>query len=1173
MPEKRTKNAIETAVTPRPKREEIFEQISAVKDWTVVRRFVGDVFSHSTEDGLALSKRLNIEGAELAFCIMNSVFVAKHPDVFKQLTREVFTSGALEEIEASSTGEFLAGNIKKWHDALLENEKSGEWGDNIPSTEYIGSDENNRIKNQIDDYYAPLLATRKLQPRRHISEYPVGETVKGLKSGETRQLKSPEELADEALHQAELIVMPAYYASNVLEILNKYLKRNDSNETADFAGIDGMFVVEGDIKQQCLEHGIPFEEIESQIKGVKYSSITADIKSSEAQKVILKKVNQSLSGRGQKVEFVRDRDRYEVVEDKEKKEKKEKIDAVIENYWDEAISFKISGIPLVIHGQNIDQGELLCVTRNTLIISEFFQSFDLALAHFLIDKISYDDGYLNISGLRDGKKVTERVKLDDDVVAEIEKTIPKEKAGEKEPKVIEVQLNKRIEELEDKPFQLGGKQFKFQTDSRRRQYLLEEPTSTFSSGFLPFSQISKVQYNDGAINIFGIRQQSGKPEITTRDIHEVTDIIEEIEGREKAEISKELTEEEKKQVELLNLLYHPTLDGIDSHFNSEENANKRQQNPLSGSRVFSGIINKIIGEQLKEFLNTIPAKRDRNLAGVYAEQLAMRIFPEIKRKREQNAWRGFGGYAGLESGRESGQPADPEDYLNPRSSAEMLGGGAEQLNDNREIMELREPIDELIATSIYGRYNASSKQWEKFDFPIDSEISEPIGETTFTLPSVGKLAEVSLPKPIEAKVIAERVKGFDAGGKEYDLKIQVNQLGETKVVKKPKTVEKIVYSIQLPQISEPLADLSARDYLKYKKQFELKNGAELSGEIAGMPEDLELELIDVTKDKSPKEQVVAIEQLVRRLGYYDRDNQEVNRLKAGKSLEEQLYIMQQRVDELRQQKPELADKLEGKRFAGVCADFAQITAILLRRAGFNSGTVMGFRTEDKKVCVKNAHATAFVVWPDVNGHNRVVSIDGTPDGVAGISMASLMERESEAINKEKELSAETMKEIQKIIDGLNKLDAETVRKMSNGELEKVLNGILKYQVKESHLAIIERLLDYYWYTPIHNLDLQNPAQKGEAVMDLAGAVEAQREWLKNHPEKDEKPAGNKLMEVMRDFLRRFTVAGQTEDKYAAIELMDKIVELVQNDLSEIEKKAAFAIIAYLKAQNILGDKK
>ena len=232
---------------------------------------------------------------------------------------------------------------------------------------------------------------------------------------------------------------------------------------------------------------------------------------------------------------------------------------------------------------------------------------------------------------------------------------------------------------------------------------------------------------------------------------------------------------------------------------------------------------------------------------------------------------------------------------------------------------------------------------------------------------------------------------------------------------------------------------------------------------------------------------------------------------------------------------------------------------------------MGFGAPEKTVKIKHAHATAFVVWPDETGKNQVISVDGTPDGVSGVSLPSLVEQEQELVSKEKQLSAEAIKNIQNIIDGLDRLDAETVRKMSNGELEKVLNNILKYQVKESHLAIIETMFNYYWYTPIHRLDLANPYQQSEAVLELASAVGKERKKIAEQPERDETPAGSKLMQLMQDFLGRFTVAGATEDKNAAIGLMEKIVELTQNDLSEVEKKSAFAILAYLKAKNILGN--
>ena len=636
----------------------------------------------------------------------------------------------------------------------------------------------------------------------------------------------------------------------------------------------------------------------------------------------------------------------------------------------------------------------------------------------------------------------------------------------------------------------------------------------------------------------------------------------------------ELLSEDEKKLTLINLLHNPNIEGISRYFGDTktevEEALKRKRESgrsLAESFKFTNFLNKLIKREPQLFLNDMSAKKDR-LTHLFVERLTDRIFPETKGK--EGNWRGFSGYSGIESGRGFNR-ADPENYLEPGFGSEFFGGGAEGLNDNREIMEFRHPLNGIVVTGIYGDYNANSKNWSKIEFPLDALITEPVKEVTATIPNVKNLKQVILPKPLDAKIVPERVKGFDASGNEFDLQVEINKLGEVMVINKPKQVEKIAYSISVSTLPQPLEDLSQKDYNLYRQHLEVSNGRELTNGISTLPEDLELQLAEAIKNKTPKEQVIAIERLVRDLGYYDVNNQEVNQLKSGKSLEEQLYIMEQRLEELRQNNPD-SDEYKGKRFAGVCADFAKITAMLLRRAGFASGMISGFGGQEKVVRVKHAHATAFVLWPDAEGRNRVISIDGTPDGLTGISTLSLVEKEVEAIKNERKLSVEAMKEVEQIIKDLNNLDVERVRGMSNGELERVLNNILKYQVKESHLAIIERLLEYYWYTPVHELDLDNPYQQSEAVLELASAVERQRKRLIDQPEKDETPAGNKLMQTMQEFLRRFEIAGATEDKDSGLRLMEKIVELVQNDLSDLEKKSAYAVVAYLKAKNILGDK-
>jgi len=309
---------------------------------------------------------------------------------------------------------------------------------------------------------------------------------------------------------------------------------------------------------------------------------------------------------------------------------------------------------------------------------------------------------------------------------------------------------------------------------------------------------------------------------------------------------------------------------------------------------------------------------------------------------------------------------------------------------------------------------------------------------------------------------------------------------------------------------------------------------------------------------------MTIERFVRDISYYDFDNKEVIDLKRGKSLEEKMYIMEQRVEELKSRNPESAEKLKNKKHAGVCADFALTTATLLRKAGFLSGVVSGFKPEGKTARIKHAHGTAFVVWPDENGRNKIFSVDGTPDGLEGISRTSLLENEKQAQEKIEEIKKEAEEKLNEIMKVLESQDPEEIRKLTNGELEKVLNNVLKYEVKMSHLQTINRVLEAYWYTPIKDAEVE------EANSFLSKEIESQRKEIENNPEIVEQPAGAYLFETIESFVNRFIKGKKTENLEQSFDLIEGIFKTVEKELQPAEKRSLAAIVTYLRAKKMMG---
>jgi len=579
---------------------------------------------------------------------------------------------------------------------------------------------------------------------------------------------------------------------------------------------------------------------------------------------------------------------------------------------------------------------------------------------------------------------------------------------------------------------------------------------------------------------------------------------------------------------------------------------KVRQN-LSQSKNIAKIFSAMIKEVPKLFLETMSAKKD---ARQITKKLAAKAFPSILWSKSENDWRGWGGYAGFESSELFSEP-NPEDYLSPQSMNEMLAGNPEHsVEKNEEVMRFREPINDLVVTGIYGKL--SGNNWDSsYQFPIDKKVMEKAKDITITLPKVGPKS--ILPKLLGSEIVIERVRGIRKG-EEIPLTVDISPLGSG-IVEDTKKCQEIVYSIEIDEVPSAMKELSREEYNSFKEKFIRENGQEATVQIAEFPEEIDL-FLEQIKTKNPKEQVQAIEQFVRFISYYDMKNAEMMGLKRGKTLDERLEIMRTRIDELRERGNINKEVLQNKMYAGVCADFAVLTAAILRRAGFISGVLSGFMSEGNSVKIHNAHGSAFVVWPNQRGGNEIFAVDGTPTELEGISRPSLAELEKIREEKINEITKEANEKLDEIMEILASHDEESIKKLSNGELEKVLNTVLRYDVKQENLQAITGLLQAYWYSPIHKLDFNEIGDKVKFLEFFESEIKSARQ-SKIEPVAD---PGNRLFETVETFVQRFA---KDENLEKSLDIIDSIASLVGNKLSKSESKALTVVTTYLRAKKII----
>jgi len=588
--------------------------------------------------------------------------------------------------------------------------------------------------------------------------------------------------------------------------------------------------------------------------------------------------------------------------------------------------------------------------------------------------------------------------------------------------------------------------------------------------------------------------------------------------------------------------------------NDKKSPTQKIRSSLSTGKNLVMAMGTMFKEAPSVFLNTLSAKKDeRNLT----RKLARRVFPSMFLEKENN-WRGFSGYSGLNEGRSRSAEPRPQDYLNPDAPQSMLGGNPEGgSGENQEVLHFREPVSDLIITGIYGKLDGQS--WDpSYQFPISKSTMEKAKEITITLPSVG--SKVKLPKLINSNIIFERVRGIK-NKEESPLEVEISPMREG-AVRETKKAEEIIYSIEIDELPKKILEISSDEYVTFKEQFIRANGPEMSKTLVELPAEIDLFLSSL-KNKNPKEQVQEIEIFVRSICYYDMKNGEMINLKQGKDLAERLEIMEARVEELKASDKNKSENLAGKKYAGVCADFAVLTAAILRQAGFSSGVLAGFMPDGgKSVTVDQAHATAFVVWPNAKKENEIFSVDGTPNGVIGVSRPSLVEQESSREEKIKEIEAEAESQLEEIMKTLDSLDADAIKELTNGKLESALNTILRYGVEAENLKVIKTILEAYWYSPLHKYDLNETDDQIKFLKFFENEVNRARQEA---PVEREADPGSKLFETVELFTQRFSKEG---DMKKAFVILEKINDLASRSLSSNEKKALTATITYLEAKKV-----
>ncbi|MFO1463120.1 MAG: HEAT repeat domain-containing protein [bacterium] len=610
-----------------------------------------------------------------------------------------------------------------------------------------------------------------------------------------------------------------------------------------------------------------------------------------------------------------------------------------------------------------------------------------------------------------------------------------------------------------------------------------------------------------------------------------------------------LTEQHQDLLKRLNLVHQPSLEEINKHPSTLlMEPDKCERSILETNALAAKILTdfgRMAPEIAREMLQRNPALPDRAPAEL-TKQLLARMFPETYApKPKPSFWQRL---IQVISRSDSTSPIDTSGAFLEKDQT-LLKGGSNRHRDKRPLLLASDAIDALLVTRILGRLDLSNGALGKTAIPLSREISGPAVETKLTLSAIPKEGTLSLPLPPDGKLVPGKIRGLDAKGNEIPLTARIDSQGKASV-DIPIPLSQVSYAITKPAKTNPISDLREREYAQFLRELDPIARRDLTAPIPGLPVDLTARLHEPDFLRlAPKEKVLRIQAMVRELGWYDKKNDEVSSQKVGRPVAEQIFFSEQRLAELRKKDPSIPAK---KRFAGVCSDFALITAAMLREAGFAAGILEGIQLQGKEAKLDDLHSCAFLPWPGKPGKFLLIPVDGTPST-------------NPETKPEEDSTPDSMRETDPSLEESNlggngqniPTDLEdNSRPRRNERTETPTSLPIESESRRSHLRILRRVLEATLYS---GLGRQGKKLDENALADFFKR-EIEQERASLAPEDTETPADAELRELLRDYARRFQRSGAAKNATEAWALLEMIGVLAAPSLDDAERRA-FAVLA------------
>lgn len=538
----------------------------------------------------------------------------------------------------------------------------------------------------------------------------------------------------------------------------------------------------------------------------------------------------------------------------------------------------------------------------------------------------------------------------------------------------------------------------------------------------------------------------------------------------------------------------------------------------------------------------VPNNLVRHVAQEFARMANVEIEPSVAEKALETAKKFASRIGGILEGAGAGLmgmfQGGAKDLLQaacaPKDSADMVGGDPEKQHAS-DILKVSPRQRGMFVTDWYGAHKDGA--WHKSEFSrstppaegkivrMECEIGAQPGETAV------------LPCPPDASVEKGSVRFIGADGREKSGEFRENHLGEA-TVEAPSDAVACRYSLtrgSVPPVPEALGE---NDYAKFRESFVGDNGNDLARPFMTLPRDL-LTKCDRLRGLPPLERAMGVQEAVRSLFSYDFKHAQVKEEKKDLSPEETLAICARRA-------AQNGGIENGKPYAGVCTDCAQVAAAMLRRCGLLAGTATGFSVDGATADAGHAHACAYFLWPDGRGDAAAFLVDGTPDGGRG-QIASVHKAQEEhaqaAVAVVEELSAQLEEMAQKGAES-KKDESGWHRALETPEGREKLLALARTLPKEA-VNTAGAAMDWWLYGKA-----ENPQARHDEAVRLA---DAHPQWARHA---DEFPD---LVLLFTEYARRFS------DKFgaSAAQELRAAVTAAADGLSQRDRNVRLTALEYV----------